>query len=380
MTVMQYEALYLEINLFCCIIVAVIMIRSNTASQMKAQRVFLYSSITVLLFFITDTLCQLMLAGIIPYAAISLLLLKSIYFLSSTLMCMSWFWYFDALSRKEPSEKVPFHTLLLAIIQFILNLFNFRYGFFFSAGAERIYTRGPLFLLQYLFSYSFVVLAEVRSLKTVLKRKEYIDKDYLRMLAVFPIMPAAAGIIQYFYPFLPVACCCITLDMLMLYLDSMEDLISLDSLTGLNNRKRLLNSIADRMHGQSRSHQYLMMIDADHFKAINDTYGHLEGDNALRTLADVLRQACIPLKKRAIIGRYGGDEFIICMEADTGSEASETADSIHSLLNETSALHNLPYTLSASVGIARCTDDMKTVYDLINAADQKLYEKKKSRT
>ena len=298
MTVMQYEALYLEINLFCCIIVAVIMIRSNTASQMKAQRVFLYSSITVLLFFITDTLCQLMLAGIIPYAAISLLLLKSIYFLSSTLMCMSWFWYFDALSRKEPSEKVPFHTLLLAIIQFILNLFNFRYGFFFSAGAERIYTRGPLFLLQYLFSYSFVVLAEVRSLKAVLKRKEYIDKDYLRMLAVFPIMPAAAGIIQYFYPFLPVACCCITLDMLMLYLDSMEDLISLDSLTGLNNRKRLLNSIADRMHGQSRSHQYLMMIDADHFKAINDTYGHLEGDNALRTLADVLRQACIPLKKR----------------------------------------------------------------------------------
>ena len=81
---MQYEALYLEINLFCCIIVAVIMIRSNTASQMKAQRVFLYSSITVLLFFITDTLCHLMLAGIIPYAAISLLLLKSIYFLSST--------------------------------------------------------------------------------------------------------------------------------------------------------------------------------------------------------------------------------------------------------------------------------------------------------
>ena len=68
------------------------------------------------------------------------------------------------------------------------------------------------------------------------------------------------------------------------------------------------------------------------------------------------------------------------MEADTGSEASETADSIHSLLNETSALHNLPYTLSASIGIARCTDDMKTVYDLINAADQKLYEKKKSRT
>ncbi|MGN1388125.1 MAG: GGDEF domain-containing protein, partial [Bulleidia sp.] len=161
---------------------------------------------------------------------------------------------------------------------------------------------------------------------------------------------------------------------------STEDLISLDSLTGLNNRKRLLNSIADRMHGQSRSHQYLMMIDADHFKAINDTYGHLEGDNALRTLADVLRQACMPLKKRAIIGRYGGDEFIIAMETDNSAIVTETAASIHSLLREASASRNLPYTLSASIGIARCTDDMKTVYDLINAADQKLYEKKKSRT
>ncbi len=380
MAVMQYELLYLEINVFCCILVAVIMIRSNTASQMKAQRIFLYSSVTVLLFFITDTLCQLMLASIIPYAAISLLILKSIYFLSSTLMCMSWLWYFDALSRKETPEKVPFRALLPAIIQFILNLFNFRYGFFFTAGAEPVYTRGPLFLTQYLFSYSFVVLAEIRSIRAVLKRKEYIDRDYLRMLAIFPLMPAAAGIFQYFYPFLPVACCCVTLDMLMLYLDSTEDLISLDSLTGLNNRKCLLNGVADRMHGQSRSRQYLMMIDADHFKQINDTYGHLEGDNALRTLADVLRQACMPLKKRAIIGRYGGDEFIIAMEADNSIIVTETASSIHTLLREASASRNLPYTLSASIGIARCTDDMKTVYDLINAADQKLYEKKKSRT
>ena len=169
------------------------------------------------------------------------------------------------------------------------------------------------------------------------------------------------------------------MDMLMLYLDSTEDLISLDSLTGLNNRKCLLNAIADRMHGPSRSRQYLMMIDADHFKEINDTWGHLEGDNALRTLADVLRQACIPLKKRAIIGRYGGDEFIICMEADTDSEVLETAAMIHSLLKETGMVRSLPYHLSASIGIARCTDDMKTVYDLIAAADQKLYEKKRSR-
>lgn len=81
-----------------------------------------------------------------------------------------------------------------------------------------------------------------------------------------------------------------------------------DGLTGLNNRRTFLD-IAARRNRQVRT-AILMLLDADHFKQINDTYGHLAGDNCLRSIAYMLKRN---LREQDVIGRIGGEEFAILL-------------------------------------------------------------------
>ena len=116
------------------------------------------------------------------------------------------------------------------------------------------------------------------------------------------------------------------------------------------------------------------MVDVDYFKTINDTFGHLEGDNALVIVADTLKLACNSMTKRPFIARYGGDEFIIVVEG-TIEEARQLCEEIKVLL----AGHTeLPYEISLRIGIGRCRSGM-TPRELIAAADDELYKVKQNR-
>jgi len=155
-----------------------------------------------------------------------------------------------------------------------------------------------------------------------------------------------------------------------------QRLAAIDGLTDLYNRRHLM-ALAGREFLQAQRYQRpfsLAIFDIDHFKEVNDTYGHLAGDRALVALAHFCREN---VRSADVLGRYGGEEFIILMPETDQSQALETAERLRLgiatlpiQLPEHITLH-----LTVSMGVATLQAGM-SLDDLIKCADQALYAAK----
>ena len=171
-------------------------------------------------------------------------------------------------------------------------------------------------------------------------------------MSLFPVAPAGAGIVQFLYPQIPLACAALSMATLILYQNWLDEMIAIDPLTRLNNRKQLMYQYEQWQGSADPTPLYVLLIDANKFKSINDTYGHIQGDAALCRIADALRQSCGGLPRRANIARYGGDEFVVLVSAESSSTVRTLTERIHATLAKLNERARAPYDLSASVGVA----------------------------
>lgn len=153
-----------------------------------------------------------------------------------------------------------------------------------------------------------------------------------------------------------------------------EQLSVTDALTGLLNRRYLEERLSEEI---KRSNRYgyamsFMMLDVDNFKSYNDNFGHLEGDKALKLVAQNLRET---LRGADIAARYGGEEFSILLPQTTVTEAAVIAERLRENI-ESAEFPNRRVTIS--VGIAGCCLELNSAHELIAAADRALYEAKRS--
>lgn len=88
-----------------------------------------------------------------------------------------------------------------------------------------------------------------------------------------------------------------------------ETRITIDMLTQINNRTKMMQYLEGKMNSNSKYPLCCIMLDVNHFKEINDTYGHLEGDYALMSIAKVLKASCSCFP--CLLARFGGDEFFV---------------------------------------------------------------------
>lgn len=171
-----------------------------------------------------------------------------------------------------------------------------------------------------------------------------------------------------------------SLSTLIFYLIIQHENISKDPLTKLSDRKYSMYDVEILLSSKKNNNIVLLMIDGDHFKHINDTYGHIEGDKSLIKISEAISFATRSLRS-VTTTRYGGDEFLVCFLESYENEGEVIAQRIHSKLAELNIISHSPYNLTISIGIARKTNAITTVEELIDAADTKLYEikeKKKS--
>lgn len=152
-----------------------------------------------------------------------------------------------------------------------------------------------------------------------------------------------------------------------------------DHITNLYNHRHIFQRLEEEFARAARSDSTfaVMMMDVDRFKDFNDTYGHLEGDEALRFIAQRLRET---LRATDIIGRYGGDEFLAILPDTTRAEAEEAGWRIMSTLAETPFTwpdSDRSVTIAMSIGIACYPQDSQTRDELIVLADSALYEAKR---
>jgi diguanylate cyclase (GGDEF)-like protein len=162
-----------------------------------------------------------------------------------------------------------------------------------------------------------------------------------------------------------------------LFLDARDNALH-DRLTGCLGRAHGLETLSRELVrvGRNRGQLSILMFDIDHFKAINDRYGHLVGDEVLTAVGERLRQVLRGSDTRC---RYGGDEFLIILPETPAEGAMHVAEWLRQELSglKVPALAAEPRPLGASFGVAT-TSDRLDVKEMIGRADAALYEAKQS--
>ncbi len=156
-------------------------------------------------------------------------------------------------------------------------------------------------------------------------------------------------------------------------------LASTDPLTSLLNRRGFAE-VLEAEAGQARSSHVqlsLLLIDVNDFKVVNDTFGHLAGDDLLVTIGEVLRRE---VRDSDFVGRLGGDEFCVGIVDSDGARARDTADRIRQRISTLGAQGLSPCDVSVSIGLATYADTDRNVADLIARVDQAMYREKSRRT
>lgn len=159
---------------------------------------------------------------------------------------------------------------------------------------------------------------------------------------------------------------------------SLQRLAATDALTGALNR-RALESLAVRTLSEARRHRRptsLLMIDADHFKRVNDTYGHEAGDAILVQLTERIGRT---LRLEDAVARVGGEEFVVLLPGTPVTEAVRVAERIRSLVRERSFLHgDDEILLTVSIGVAEQGSDEADFEQLLRRADDAMYAAKRA--
>jgi two-component system, cell cycle response regulator len=154
------------------------------------------------------------------------------------------------------------------------------------------------------------------------------------------------------------------------------ELALIDPLTGLYNQRYLMRHLRGLLEGGQSRDLAVLMVDVDHFKAVNDEFGHAVGDKALRAIADSLRTNTRVFDSLA---RYGGEEFVVVMPGTGVDDASQAAERLRVAIEATSFFWQPGdrRRLTVSIGVASSGDPPMTPEALLHAADLALYEAKR---
>jgi len=321
--------------------------------------------------------------GVPGSAARTFLFLDNIlYLLLQLFVVRDWLHYvhYRIYQRDIPRKAVHRYIIgpFLIIVAFIVTTPFTGLCFYLDSG--NYYHRGilsaPFSVVVMAFLLYSTGLAWYKAKSEVLydRKREFIS------IAFFPALPMLGGLLQMLIYGCSILWPCVTLATLLVCLRKEDQAVSLDSLTRLNNR----GSFDRYLHICTTSDPRpitLVMMDLNHFKEINDRYGHIIGDSALLAAADLLR--ALFNKKDAFISRFGGDEFTVIIPGNAPAAAEALTASIRQAFLAWDPKKEYPFRLSVSIGCA-FFDGVTTetaVSDLLRTADTAMYQdKQKYRT
>jgi len=276
--------------------------------------------------------------------------------------------------NRYEKKKIKFNNILLLplLINGLGILISFNGGAFFHITSENIYERGPLFLILPCVSYIYFVY----NLYFIYKHSKKFSYSELVIFSLFYIVPAVFTSIQIIYAVYLTTWNSTAIIIVITYIFILNDQAYRDSLTGLGNHLAY-EHYAQNVETKRLNKLFLIYIDIDEFKTINDEYGHHEGDEAIRNFANLLLES-FPQRGKKII-RIGGDEFLIFLEE---TQREKVLNYIQNLIEHVHSYNNSgekPYRLRFSYGMAFYTDDYSSIYELLQYVDSLMYEQKQSR-
>ena len=387
----DYHSIYfIQLNALCILLLVIVLFRlRNKRETLSARRrVFLRLTWAAITLCVSDIISGLSNLQTFPGAQFMNEFGNIVYYLGITWIGYIWMVFVNMrLNGLEYNHKrmMIWSSIPLLAISAVIVLNPFTHFMFSIDEAANAYSRGPGIYLHWAVSWGYLIAAEINVLLHIKKQPGKTARRKLVPLLWFIVAPIVAAVAQMIVPSLitDVQCtsmqCGITFSIVVMTFEILQEKISMDTLTGLSNRSALENYISDKLM-MNKDDLRVMMCDVDHFKSINDVLGHLMGDLALKSVGDVLKNACNNRDFNVFLCRYGGDEFVIA-----STEASE--EQMNALIGDINAglekfntgSHNV-FTLEISIGQAagHCSS-YEDAEGLIKIADDSMYEQKKSK-
>ncbi len=377
----DYYLYYAEANIVCILILSVMLINDRiNSTRQETQIWFSRTVIAHILYFASDTVWEAVLGGRIPRTHLTVCLFSLSNLILLSLMTYEWFMYVAAFENMPLRKNRRKRMLLLLPLVLTGLCMMIAYlavpGFRISESGKLSATHLLLMAAAPLF---YLLAAFICSVNNARRTEQRETKKLYLQIGAYPLGVLAFWLIQIFVLNAPVFCFGCTIMMLCFYILHLQTMISVDPLTRLNNRGQI-NRYMDQVRYRENVRIFVMMIDVDRFKQINDTYGHAEGDRALILVSDSLKKMGQRFRASVFLGRYGGDEFTVFMQSTEEDENPEQAVKvIRSLLAEKQAENRLPYELNISTGYDMLRDKNDTMHACLIRADEKLYEVKRNK-
>ena len=375
---LDYLFFYAEANIVCIVIFVILLWHERRYSTRQEKQIwFDRTMVAHILYFLSDIGWAAVLSGYLPRTRFLVILFNFLNFVFLSLIAYGWFMYMAAaedmiLGKTWKQRRLLRLPVWIAIVSMII-AFAVDPKFWVNDAGELNLWYYPLMLIApLLYIFGALVISMVNAKKADSREKKRL---YL-LIGLYPLAVVISGIVQLTALEAPLFCFGCTLMMLFFYIQSLQSLVSVDALTRLNNRGQI-----ERYMKQIRYREnlptYTAMIDIDHFKKINDTYGHAEGDRALILVADALKQTSEKLGENAFIGRYGGDEFTMIVRSAEEGIMDQAIAWLREFTYEKQEDNSLRYKLELSAGYDALQGAGDTMEACLHRADEKLYENKR---
>lgn len=366
---------YLEINIICIVILLVIFDKFKDESLNNSSDKYYEKTLLATISFSLFALISGIFNGTsYNLSQIILIISHSLYFFSESLI--GYFYTNYILKRINHQEKkYKFILYIPLILSIFFLIINFNKKILFTISIDNLYSPS-----KYLYLYNFVNILYVLIIITNLISYYFHNKknkNEIKSLILFTLLPVvSAGVQSYDYGII-LGQAGFTLSELLIYFNNQKKEANYDELTGVYNR-RAFNKRANKIFYSNKS-MFLMLMDVDDFKIINDKYGHLEGDKALIQIARILNRAINNTNKNYSLARYGGDEFVIVGNVQNENEVVQLIAKIEEEEKKYNKETNNKYNIKLSIGCALQNNNHASVEDLIKEADNLMYAKKRKK-
>ena len=379
---MNFAIYYIEAMLACTVLFGILLVHNffnvdRQEKQIKFDRVL----IAFMLYFIGDSFWAAIATDMIPKTRLNMAIDSFALYILMAAIVYYWLEYAMAVEQ-APNRNRPinrFAVLFPFLITTIVMIIHYIAApqMFLSETNDTMPTYSVYLVVTpiiYLGAILFYTTSKAIHETNPVERRNHI------FLGIFPMLTLIGGVIQTaFFPKNPLYCYLDTLLLLVFYIQSIESRVSLDPLTNLNNRGQLMRYISQRsnLYRENRL-TIVLMMDINHFKKINDTYGHAEGDRALIITAEALKEVIKKLSMPSFLCRYGGDEFILIVHPVNRNVVEHLVRDIRNQLNQQCRVHKVPYTISIGIGFDELGTEPDSIQECIQRADKNLYLDKRS--
>lgn len=376
----MYQSLYVVVNVINLIYLSWILVKIQTSSTSSARTIAFRQLILATISIVTLDILWVLIdrkEGSAFYVLNNVV--NTMYMMNTGFVSMSWC-FFTLNNESLHLNKIKRYTVLFLLpVSALVTLCVLSpfYGFiFYIEKGTNAYHRGKYHFMQVFLASSYYFFATIRLIYIFAQEQNSFKRKRILTMIFFSIWPSIAQLVNIKYPLLPVEWSAATIAEVFVFVNLQFMQISTDDLTELNNRRwyeKYTSMLLNDSH--TSSEVFLFVLDLNYFKKINDTYGHLEGDNALIAAAAIIKNSCA--KRDAFVARYGGDEFVIVSRVGGKSKAEELKRLILDAFDEYNAKSPLPYKLSVSIGYAQNKYSGRyALHKLFSDADRAMYSEK----